>query len=180
MALWPPLISSQYRSVMHCLCAVCHALRLWDGHVWQLFLFLRWNTLSLEEKSISYQNNSSHTWASGWQGSRHQYKGAGVASVTRSDELSQDLSVHSPQEGGSGWKHVSKWEFGEGSGSEWLWVRINSSYLLTLTICHITINFASLFNERAERLQISSKTSKGSQRSQACREYFLKVCLTSR
>lgn len=41
-----------------------------------------------------------------------------MASVTRSDELSQDLSVHSPQEGGSGRKHVSKWEFGEGSGSE--------------------------------------------------------------
>lgn len=39
--------------------------------------------------------------------------------------------------------------------------------------------FISLFNERGQRLQISSKTSRGSQRRQACREYFLKVCLTS-
>lgn len=31
-----------------------------------MFLFLKWNTLSLEEKSISYQNNSSQPQMGFW------------------------------------------------------------------------------------------------------------------
>lgn len=177
-------LSFQVNKYLSCPASVSHpTLGLWEGHVWKFLgffcLFVRWNTLSLVKKSISYQNNSSHRWFSGWQGSRRQCKGAGGGSATRSDELSQDLSVRSPWEGGSAQKCVSKWEFSEGSGCEWLQVRIDSSYLLTLTTCHITIMFISLFNERGERLQISSKTCRGSQRSQACREYLFKVCLTS-
>lgn len=120
------MATSHFKSIK-----ICHALPLCPTPHWGygrdmcescfgFVLFFRWNTLSLVKKSISYHNNSSHRWFSEWQESRHQCKGAGVASATRSDELSQDLAVRSPQEGGSAQKCVSWWEFSEGSGSEWL------------------------------------------------------------
>ena len=114
------MTTSHFKSIK-----ICHALPLCPTPHWGyerdmcesfwvfcLFVcFLRWNTLSLVKKSISYQNNSSHRWFSGRQGFRHQCEGAGVASATRSDELSQCSD-------GSAQKCASKWEFREGSGSE--------------------------------------------------------------
>lgn len=82
---------------------------------------------------------SSHRWVSGWQGSRHQCNGAGVANVTSSEERSRRaISVLFPRGGMAVLQEM--FPTGNSGRAQDLWVAL-SSFLLASYLNYLAYNY---------------------------------------